>query len=80
MDPFVAFLMCLTACGGFSGPLFCGLKKVNAGISFKYSTQLSAKKFQEFFSNRLIEIVIGQGEVFMYTGNSIERGSVQRFR
>lgn len=80
MDPFIAMYSWLTIRGSNSGPLFCDVKDTDAGYSIDTSKAWCAKKFTEHLRRRLSAIGIGDGDVKMYSGHSIKRGSVQLYR
>lgn len=80
METVIALLTWLSCRGGTNGPLFCGYSLTTAGVCFNPSTALSDQLFTNFMRDIFSSIGIGEGDVQMYTGHSIKRGSVQIYR
>lgn len=81
MDPQIAPLTWLTIRGTSDGFLFCDLSQDSDGFSkLNPSKPLISARFTTTMRKRLLSIEIGPGDVLMYSGHSIKRGSVQLLR
>ena len=80
MDPFLALYSWLTLRGSSPGPLFCDVNKTRNGWVIDTKAPWSSKKFTEFFRGQLSSIGVGSGDLALYSGHSIKRGSVQLYR
>lgn len=76
MDPAIETFTWSTFQSEITGPLFCGYTFTWVGVRLTHSTSLSDKGFTSFLRDRFSPIGIGQGDVKMYSGHSIWRGSV----
>lgn len=81
MDPKVALLSWLTVRGAYQGFVFCDVRLSKNGVcKIDPSKPLSSDMFRILFRERLSSMGIGAGNLQMYTGNSIKRGSVQFYK
>jgi len=81
MDPTIALLSWLSVRGPYEGDLFCDTVKNNHGVcKIDTARPLSSERFNRLMRNRLLGIGIAPGDVLMYSGHSLKRGSVQLFR
>ena len=81
MDPKVALLTWLSVRGPSDGFLFCDITTNSEGTcKIDYTIPLSSAKFNILMRGRLRTIGIGGGDILMYSGHSLKRGSVQLYR
>ena len=81
MDPVTALLSWLMIRGTCDGFLFCDVTTNSHGVcKIDPSRALSAARFNSLMRSRLLSIGISPGDVLMYSGHSLKRGSVQLYR